>query len=278
MRLYLDPGHGGTDSGATGNGLLEKNINLDIALRIGTILLNNYENVNIRMSRTGDTTVSLQQRTNDANTWGADYFLSIHCNAFNGTAYGYEDFIYSGLSDSSPTARYRDSIHTEVTRVNQLYNRGKKKDNFHVLRESNMPAMLTENGFIDHTHDSNLMKQSSWLQTVAQGHVNGLAIAFNLQRKPDDSDVFYKVIAGSFKSRENAEERVAFLNSRGIDSFVATVTISGEVWYRAQAGAFSTRQNAEVRLNEVKNAGIEDAYIISEQQSTVLVESTLMED
>ncbi|MFD2044719.1 N-acetylmuramoyl-L-alanine amidase [Ornithinibacillus salinisoli] len=276
MKLYLDPGHGGTDSGATGNGLLEKNVNLDIALRIRSILVNNYENVDVQMSRTGDTTKSLQQRTNEANAWGADYFLSIHCNAFNGSAQGYEDYIYSGLSDSSPSAGYQNTIHAEIIKVNQLQNRGKKKGNLHVLRESNMPALLTENGFIDNVHDSNLMKQSSWLQNVAQGHVNGLAIAFNLQPQQDDSDIIYKVVAGSFRSRDNAEERVAFLSSRGIESFVATVTISGEIWYRAQAGAFSTRANAETRLNEVKNAGITDAYIISEQQTTVL-QSTINE-
>lgn len=95
MKLYLDPGHGGSDPGATGNGLKEKDIALDIALRIRNIILNEYENVQVRMSRSSDKTVSLSQRTNDANNWNADFFLSIHCNAANGSARGYEDFIYT---------------------------------------------------------------------------------------------------------------------------------------------------------------------------------------
>jgi N-acetylmuramoyl-L-alanine amidase len=264
MKLYLDPGHGGSDSGAQGNDLQEKDINLDIALRIRSILVNGYENVEVKMSRTGDSTRSLNERTNDANAWGADFYLSIHCNAFDGNARGYEDFIHSSLSDTSTTAKFQDIIHAEVMKVNQLKDRGQKKANFHVLRESSMPALLSENGFIDNTEDAALIKQSSWRQKVAQGHVNGLVKAFNLQAKTDDAGTIYKVIAGSFMERSNAEERVAYLESKGIESFVAPIMISGGQWYRVQVGAFTVRENAEKRLVEVKQAGIEDAFIITE--------------
>ena len=77
----------------------------------------------------------------------------------------------------------------------------------------------------------------------------------------------YKVIAGSFKSRENADERVAFLRSKGIESFVDTESISGAIMYRVQAGAFSSRENAEKRLEEVKKAGVQDAFMIVEDSS-----------
>ncbi|MFK2827110.1 N-acetylmuramoyl-L-alanine amidase [Bacillus sp. B190/17] len=271
MKLYLDPGHGGSDPGAQGNGLKEKEITLDIAIKIRTILLNDYENVEVKMSRTSDVSKSLDQRTNEANSWGADYYLSIHCNSANGSAQGYEDFIHSSLSDSSAAARYRDILHEEISKINQLKNRGKKKANFHVLRETTMPAALTENGFIDHTNDASLMKEASWRQKTAQGHVNGLARAFNLQRKANDagnnSGTVYKVIAGSFKTKENAEERVSSLRSKSVESFVYSITISGELWYRVQAGAFSTRENAEKRLEEVKQAGIKEAFIVSEAVS-----------
>jgi N-acetylmuramoyl-L-alanine amidase len=81
MKLYLDPGHGGSDSGAVGNGLREKDITLDIGLRIRSILTNNYENVQVMMSRTDDTSKTLSQRTNEANSWGADYLFvdSLQC-------------------------------------------------------------------------------------------------------------------------------------------------------------------------------------------------------
>jgi len=274
MKIYLDPGHGGSDTGSTGKGLQEKDIVLDIAKRIRSILTNDYEDVSIKMSRTSDVFISLNQRTNEANAWGADYYLSIHCNAFNGSAQGYEDYIHSSLSDSSKTAAYQNILHEEITKVNQLRDRGQKKANFHVLRESTMPALLTENGFIDNNHDAALMKDAAWRQKVAQGHVNGLAKAFNLKRKSKDTGKIYKVIAGAFQSRKNADERVDFLKSKGMESFINTVTISGETWYRVQAGAFSSKENAEKRLTEVKNAGISDAYIMVKDAISTQQDST----
>ncbi|TMN23299.1 N-acetylmuramoyl-L-alanine amidase [Lentibacillus cibarius] len=263
MKFYVDPGHGGADPGAQGNGMQEKDMTLDIAQRIRHLLTNDYNDVYVRMSRTDDSSKSLSERTNEANAWGADYYLSIHCNSYNGAAQGYEDYIHSSLSDSSTTAHYQGIMHNEITKVNQLSNRGQKKANFHVLRETMMPALLTENGFIDNDHDADLMKDASWRQTVAQGHVNGLAKAFNLERKAS-AGTLYKVIAGSFQSKENAENRTAHLRSKGIESFVAAVTISGKRWYRIQAGAFFVRDNAKARLEEVKKAGVEDAFITAE--------------
>jgi hypothetical protein len=74
----------------------------------------------------------------------------------------------------------------------------------------------------------------------------------------------YKVFAGSFKSRENAQERVAFLRSKEIQSFIVSTIISGETWFRVQTGAFSTRENAEKRVNEIKvKTGI-NAFILAE--------------
>ncbi|GAA0595352.1 sporulation-specific N-acetylmuramoyl-L-alanine amidase [Virgibacillus siamensis] len=263
MKLYLDPGHGGSDPGARGNGIVGKEIVLDIARRIRDILTSDYNGVNVKMSRIGDKSVSLEERTNEANSWGADYFLSIHCNAFNGKAQGYEDYIHESLSDSSQTAAYQDVMHEKIIAVNRLRNRGQKKANFHVLRETVMPALLTENGFIDNEHDAALISDPSWRQTVAQGHVNGLASAFNLEPK-DDKKNLYKIIAGSFQSKDNAEERVDYLQSKGVEAFVYATMISDERWYRVQAGAFSNRKNATTRLKKVRNAGIKDAYILTE--------------
>lgn len=272
MKVYIDPGHGGQDPGAQGHGLDEKDVTLAIALKLRSILQNDYENVDVKMSRSSDTTRSLSQRSSDANAWDADFFLSIHINSGPSSAQGYEDYIYSGLSNSSKTAQYQDIIHAEVLKMNQLKDRGQKKANFHVLRETNMPAILTENGFISNDHDAALIKQSSWIQKVAQGHANGIAKAFGLKRKPTppptpeqpDSGTLFKVIAGSFQSKQNADERVEQLQSKGIESFVDSTKISGDTWYRVQAGAFSSRDNAEERLAAVKKAGINDAFLAVE--------------
>src|SRR5690625_4350241 len=108
VKIFIDPGYGGIDSGAVGNGLQEKNVTLQIALGVRKYL-GEYKNVVIKLSRTSDKTVTLQQRTNAANNWGADYFLSIHINAGGGT--GFESYIYSGLSNSDSTGKKRNVIH-----------------------------------------------------------------------------------------------------------------------------------------------------------------------
>lgn len=180
MKIYLDPGHGGSDPGASGNGLQEKDVTLAIALKMNDILLKEYDNAETRLSRTTDKTVTLQERTDDANSWGADLFVSIHTNAFDGTAYGYEDYIYSGLTDESVTALYQRIIHGEVIKQNGLRDRGMKKANFHVLRETAMHAILTENGFIDHPEDSAKMKSAAWIEQTARGHAAGIALCLGL--------------------------------------------------------------------------------------------------
>lgn len=183
VKIFIDAGHGGTDSGAVGNGLQEKALTLTIAKKIET-LLKSYENVSVRMSRTNDTTLSLTQRTNAANAWGADFFLSVHINAGGGT--GYEDYRYNTLSATSTAGKIQAAIHGAV--MNELkpfgvFDRGAKSANFHVLRESNMNAVLTENLFIDTKTDADLLKRNDVLDAIARGHATGIVKAFNLKVK-----------------------------------------------------------------------------------------------
>jgi hypothetical protein len=183
VKIYIDPGHGGTDPGAIGYGLQEKVLTLTIAKKIES-LLKEYKDVSVRMSRTNDKSLTLKQRTDDANTWGADFFLSIHINAGGGT--GYEDYRYNTLSITSDTGKFQAVIHAAVIgklRAFGVVDRGAKAANFHVLRESHMAAMLSENLFIDRKEDAELLKRNDVLDAIARGHVEGLAKAFNLKKK-----------------------------------------------------------------------------------------------
>ena len=190
VKVFIDAGHGGTDPGAVGNGLQEKNLTLQIATRIKNILIAEYNNVSVLMSRTGDQTLTLSQRTNAANSWGADFLFSVHINAGGGT--GYEDFIYPG--SGTLTTTYQSNIHSEILKLVNFYDRGKKQQNFHMLRESNMPALLTENGFIDNANDTTKLKSASFIESIARGHVNGIVKCFNLPKK--STAVYHKVVSG----------------------------------------------------------------------------------
>jgi N-acetylmuramoyl-L-alanine amidase len=190
VKIFIDPGHGGSDPGASANGLQEKNITLKIAKKIQDILMKEYNNVSVRMSRTGDQTRSLEERTNAANAWGADFLLSVHINSGGGA--GYEDYIYPGTG--APTTTYQDRIHEEVMKQVAFADRGQKTANFHMLRESNMPALLTENGFIDNVNDGIKLRTTSFIEKLARGHVNGIVKCFNLQKK--DTATYHKVVSG----------------------------------------------------------------------------------
>src|SRR5690625_5529818 len=120
-----------------------------------------------------------------ANSWGADLFVSIHINAGGGV--GYEDYIHNALSSDSRAGKVQRSMNNEVIKATGWRNRGRKKANFAVLRQTKMPAILTENGFIDTKSDANKLKTNSFLNKVASGHVKGIAKHFGLKKKKDSS-------------------------------------------------------------------------------------------
>ncbi|MCA1318334.1 N-acetylmuramoyl-L-alanine amidase [Bacillus tianshenii] len=264
--IVLDPGHGGQDPGAKYQTLREKDMNLDIAKRVRTHLEKLYD-VKITMTREGDSTVSLEARTSLANSLKADYFCSIHHNAGGGT--GFESYRYVN-SSSSNERTYQETIHREIVNtITGKYNRrdrGVKTANFHVLRETKMPAVLLEILFLDFTEDRTLIQQESFRADVAKAIGEGLAKALALPRKVTTS--LFKVITGSFKDRKNAEARLLFLQEKGITAFITTTTLNGAPYYRVQAGAFKERDNAEKLVEQIKRLGIE-AFILVEETKPV---------
>lgn len=223
IKIFIDPGHGGKDPGASANGLKEKDLTLVIATKIAK-QLTTYNNVTTKLSRNRDKTLSLNSRTKMVNDWQADYLLSIHINAGGGT--GYEDYIYNG-SIKSNTQKLRDIIHTEIVKqLPRVRNRGKKTANFHMLRESKMPAMLSENLFIDTKADATLLATDNFLEKIAQGHTNGIVKAFQLTKSKTskttkqttniNKNTFYRVIAGSYNDKNNADIQVANLRKLGV--------------------------------------------------------------
>lgn len=185
VKVFINPGHGGKDPGAVGNGLKEKDVVLKIAKEMRKEL-QKYNNVTIKMFRSNDTYYSLSRIAQEANKWGADIFVSIHVNAGGGT--GFETFIYNKLSNSSTTAKRRNVIHDSIAKVIGMHDRGKKKKNLSVLRETKMSGILTENGFIDSKSDSDKMKDNNWIVKVGQAHALGVAKVFNLEKEDEEME------------------------------------------------------------------------------------------
>lgn len=186
-KVFLDPGHGGRDPGAVGNGIQEKNINLALALACREYLLSNFSNVEIKMSRETDTFLGLKERSDMANKWGAELFLSFHINAAeNAAAAGFETYIYDSFKPGAAKTKAEQlqfSLHKATAPRTGMNDRGMKSANFHVLRETNMTALLSENGFISNAGDAAKMKTPQWIQNTAQGHAEGIAAFLKLPRK-----------------------------------------------------------------------------------------------
>ena len=185
--LVLDKGHTGKlpsqDCGCVGNGLYESDLTDIIVEGIKTHLKSNYE-VDVRIAPRG----TLTDRTNYANSIKADYFLSIHINsAVNTNAFGFESFIHNNASQKS--LDIQNILHAEIMKYMKQYNvfdRGKKRANFAVLRNSNMPACLIECLFISHVNDAKLLKDAKFLEGLAKSISNGLGLGLNLKKKVVD--------------------------------------------------------------------------------------------
>lgn len=186
-RIVLDPGHGGSDTGAIGpTGVTEKSIALRIAKRLKALL--EAEGAEVILTRTEDTEVSpkkakatdveeLQARCDIANQNSADIFLSIHLDAFSGPeAHGTTGYYYEmGSADST---RLADCVKRGVLRRLGTLDRGTKPCAFYVCRHTDMPAMLLETAFVSNPREEQMMNSEEGVENAAQGIAAGIAEYF----------------------------------------------------------------------------------------------------
>ncbi|KKB36556.1 N-acetylmuramoyl-L-alanine amidase [Bacillus thermotolerans] len=165
--IVIDPGHGGSDPGATGYGLREKDVVLDTSLRLNELF--KQTPFKSRMTRSTDIFITLNGRVSYAKSAGADAFISIHANAAGGT--GTETYYYNSAYRNPNSADSRllaTKIQNRLVHAWGLRDRGVKHGNFHVIRENTMPAVLVELGFIDRKTDSEKLGSSYWRNAAAK--------------------------------------------------------------------------------------------------------------
>ena len=169
-KIYIDAGHGGHDSGAVGKRSKEKDNVLKVAKQTKKLLESKGHTV--RLSRSTDVYLTLTQRTNDANRWGADVFVSLHNNsATSSSATGFETFIYNG-NVSSATKRLQRDVHSAILKEIKIRDRGMKRANFAVVRQSKMPSVLIEYAFINNTSDESILINK--VGEMSKGTANGI--------------------------------------------------------------------------------------------------------
>jgi len=214
-RIVIDPGHGGHDTGTIGpTGLMEKDLCLDVALRLGKIIEQRLPGADVVYTRSDDTFVPLEERTNMANQAKADLFISIHANSSrdhaargietyylnlkgsaeamevaareNATAQGgvhdLQDLVLKitrteKIDESKELAEdIQDSLSRRIQKTNKpVKNRGVRKAPFVVLIGAAMPSILTEISFLSNPADEQLLKKPEQRQKVAEGLYQGMA-------------------------------------------------------------------------------------------------------
>ncbi|NJN04002.1 MAG: N-acetylmuramoyl-L-alanine amidase [Leptolyngbyaceae cyanobacterium SL_1_1] len=169
--ITIDPGHGGRDPGAVGRGgLQEKQVIFPISLRVRELLEQN--GVSVVLTREQDVTLDLEPRVQIAERANADLFVSIHANAIslsrpevNGT----ETYYYSDAG-----LRLARIMHANMLSAGGLNDRGVRQARFYVIRNTSMPAVLLEVGFVTGARDAPLLADPTWREQMAQGIANGI--------------------------------------------------------------------------------------------------------
>lgn len=178
--ITIDPGHGGSDSGAIGpNGYTEKEGAFAISQKVASIL--NQSGAKVVMTRDSDVDVygpnasarnELQARVDVGNNANSDIFVSIHCNAFvNPAANGTQTFYYGS---SYQGQRLAQSIQEKMIEANGLRDRGISTCNFYVVKHSYMPAVLIETAFITNYDEEALLSDDEWQTTMAKAIAEGI--------------------------------------------------------------------------------------------------------
>ena len=175
QKVVIDPGHGGKAPGATGGGVREKAVVLNVAKKIAAYL--EARGCTVMLTRETDVFVELSDRARMANEGKAILFVSVHCNSAkdNPRATGMEIYHYTRASEASKRAAR--VIYDRLLPVCGLRGRGVKADNFAVLRETAMPAVLVELGFISNPSDRSKLTNFAWQDDAAEAIADGIVEA-----------------------------------------------------------------------------------------------------
>lgn len=191
--IVLDAGHGGHDSGAVGSLGREKQYTLDVVLRARSLLMRaGYQ---VKLTRANDTFVPLQERCNFANRYTDALFVSVHFNKSNRGGTGVETYAlaprgvpsmdeehasYSDFKENPGNARDAENIalaaavHSSLMKNLQMVDRGIKRARFVVVKNTRIPAVLIEGGFVDNSNDARRIANANYRQQIAQSILDGV--------------------------------------------------------------------------------------------------------
>lgn len=214
--IIVDPGHGGTDEGCYADGVLEKDINLEIAKRLREELVES--GYRVILTRETDTYMTKEQRAEAANRYGADAFVSIHQNTYEEEEPTGIETWYDGTDPSRDSRRLALLIHEETVKRTGAKERELRGDaGFVVTGWTKMPACLIETGFLSSPEERGKLTQAEYQEKLAEGIAGGI-------------DAFFhpKTMYLTFDDGPSAENTAAVLDVLKARNIKATFFLVGE--------------------------------------------------
>ncbi len=190
LLVLIDPGHGGKDPGArtrTKPVQEEKALALATAKFVQTYL--QQLGMRAQLTRSDDTFLELKERVAVAKQARADLFVSVHYNASpdpETKAQGVEVYYYQSDKDPSRSLNSKalaNDVLKQIISHTKSHSRGVKHGNYHVIRETTMPAILVEGGFLNNSQEAERIKQTSFQKEIAWGIARGIVDYANNQKK-----------------------------------------------------------------------------------------------
>ncbi len=274
IKVVIDPGHGGKDPGteASSDKLKnEKDIALDIALKVGELINEKYDNVELIYTRKTDVTVSLEQRVVIANEAQGDYFISIHCNAsykkhIFGTQMHVQDFTYR---KSTKLAQILDEEFTTRAKRNSkgLFNSKDRRFNLYVLQNTNMPGVLIETGFLSHKQEELFLNSENGQDIVAAAIFRGIrdflsqsGHKLSIKEKEEDKKEIAKKNEKGKNGKNTKDAELVSYNSKNPPKMKNPTTTNEKVVYKIQIFASPKKialnqgefKKLDMKINEIK--------------------------
>ena len=209
--ITIAGGHGG-NVGARGLGYKEEELTEKLAIRLTTMLCENgYKAYNVTPSGNLSVGQNLKFEVDAANKYNAKLHICFHFNAFNGQAHGTETYI---LAKGGQAEKFATEVNNALVDFG-YYNRGVKTKSFYVLKNTVNPAILVEICFIDNEYDMAIYNAEKVARVLYK------ALTGKEYVEPRKDTTFYRVICGSFNSKENADKRKRDLENKGFkDIFI----------------------------------------------------------
>lgn len=246
FRIIIDPGHGGSDPGATFNGRQEKDDALGLAMAVGKLLSN--AGFDVVYTRTSDVYNTPFEKATIGNNAGGDLFVSFHRNssAIPGNYSGVQTLVYR---DEGLKAQMARNINENMAALGFEDKGVVERPNLVVLKRTKMPAILLETGFINSETDNAIFDER--FNEIAQGIADGIIDTLNDNGIVATEGTRYFVQVGAFRNAQLANNLATQLRNQGFQVKV----ISEDDLYKVVVGDFEKLDNAVVTEQKLRTLG-----------------------